>query len=47
MNHIADIQIYKRILANRMIKKIMGKPAKELYAFGAVRATTDLIFGIR
>jgi hypothetical protein len=40
-------KIYKRILANKIIKEIKGKLAKELYAFRADKATTDLISGTR
>jgi hypothetical protein len=40
-------QIYKSILAKKIIKEIKGKLAEKLYAIRAGRATTDLIFGIR
>jgi hypothetical protein len=40
-------KIYERILTNKMIKEIKGKPAEELYTFNAGRANIDMIFGIR
>jgi hypothetical protein len=40
-------KIYKRILANKMIKEIKRRLAEELYAFRAGRVNSDLIFGIR
>jgi intergrase/recombinase len=42
-----SFKIYDRIIANKMMKEIKGKPAEELHAFRAGWATTDLIFGIR
>jgi hypothetical protein len=47
-NHyaVSDIQIYKTILTNKIIKN-KGKLAEELYAFRAGDATRDLIFGVR
>jgi hypothetical protein len=44
---VSNIEFYKRILANKIIKEIKGKLAGELYEFRAGKATTDLIFGIR
>jgi hypothetical protein len=42
-----NMQIYERILANKLTKEIDTKLEEEQYAFRGGRATTDLIFTAR